>query len=473
MINIARISLLTASLSALPVMALAGPAGQGALPYVASPSYSAKSIAKQIADNETSESAAQKANGVPMALTYLKHETTSLIYLGDQGGVRAYLGRATGGLTQTFYIWPNGVNFVAGTLFDANGKNVSSAQIKAMKARFTAASNNHQARIQPVDPKNITFGKNPRDIPVMHHILDRRGSMYLYIGGDGGTPAYLVKVPASGGAQDQKAHPHGLVQAFYVTPDGNHAVAGIMMGEDGQDITGTHLKRMRQRFSQFIAAPFPGISDNKTAQTVPEPHIHQKSLPAVKAAMNNGSTGTVQVPSSDQGGSTIEGPAPALPAVSKSKFEAEVQYTASFTVGKSTAPTVWMVADPQCPRCHRAWKALKPMVLSGDIKLRVILVDAHQNSLRYNIALMTQPNPGLDWLKGWGSTGNLSEIPAAPAKTSPAYARAVGWLDDNTAFVNKVGITAAPFLAYTSKSGVFHAAQVPSSVKTFLSGLGD
>lgn len=412
------------------------------------------------ASNIVGKTAAQRANGYPMALTYLKRETgSSLIYLGNQGGVLGYLGFGPNNTEQTFYIWPNGVDFVVGTLFNSRGDNISKQQIAAMDQRYKAAMAGKKITAEDVptshSPNAVFTGA--KSIPFMRYVLSRPGMSYIHVGGDGGTPSYLVK----NGSPDavKLSQKLGFAQMFYITPTGRDAVAGIMFGEYGQDITSTEMMQMSQKIRAFLSntasvngssmAPSQNTATKIVAQnTVAEP---QKKADAVPTA-------GVSIPFQES-------------PIKASDFYNAVKYTASFSVGKPSAPSVWMVSDVQCPHCHAAWDSLKPMVLAGKIRLRIILVDDQPSSEPYTISILTQQNPGLAWLRGWGSSPDIGNIPAPPNAHSTAYKTAETWIADNMAFVQKLGITGTPFIAYTDQSGQFFAEQGPISARKFVANI--
>lgn len=89
---------------------------------------------------QTRDPFAQRDARVPPAVAALQAKGVKLTFLGDEGGLRAYLGESANGRMQTFYIAPDGSHFVAGILFTPDGSNVTGVQIGEMRARFDAAA---------------------------------------------------------------------------------------------------------------------------------------------------------------------------------------------------------------------------------------------------------------------------------------------------------------------------------------------
>lgn len=467
------VSLAALVIAAAPTLAHASDGSFGfgsALPLAASSSTGSSAATGTAAGSiakATTTSAASRANGYPMALKYIIKEGVKPVYLGAQGGVDAYLGVSPTGRIQTFYVWPDGVHVVAGVMFNAQGHNVSMHQLSAMKKRFMEAAEGAQVD-QPAGAGYSTIvmhGKDPDAIPVMHHIASQPGVRLLYLGGDGGTPSYAV------------TNSHGGMDFFYPTPDGRDVVVGMMFGHDGRNITAAQVTEHQVEFRSFLkdTAPAPSSESDSTSPA-------KASAPAVAAGGANGANVSVAGDSpASANAQAVEPPAttaspisansPDVQQVSKAKFDATIPYTASFPVGNPNAPVVWMFADPQCPYCHADWQELKPLVLANKINVHVVLVDRVPSSARYNISIMSQANPGIAWLRGWGSTANLGNIPPPPSNKSAKYRQAETWLSDNMAAVRKLRITATPFFAYTTKGGVFHAEQGPPSVRSFVEPL--
>lgn len=404
------------------------------------------------------KSAASRANGYPMALKYIVQEGVRPVYLGSTGGVVAYLGVSPTGRIQTFYVWPNGVDVVAGVMFDAAGHNVSMRQLGAMKKRFMEAADGTQVDPTPSATHSAMMmdGKDPDAIPAMRHIVSQAGVRSLYLGGDGGTPSYAV-TSANGG-----------MEFCYPTPNGHDVVIGMMFGVDGRNLTAAQVAEHQVVFRSFLKGGNGGAGSADTSAPSGSTQA-ASSAPAAQppAAEPQAVPAPTQAPAAPPASPSSQH-ATTTPGVTKAQFEAVIPYTASFPVGNPNAPVVWMFSDPQCPYCHADWEDLKPLVLAGKINVHVVLVDRVQSSEKYNLAIMSQPNPGIAWLRGWGSSANLGDIPAPPPAGSSQFHKVATWLSDNMAAVGKLHITATPYFAYTDKEGRFHAAQGPRSMTAFL-----
>jgi hypothetical protein len=156
--------------------------------------------------------------------------------------------------------------------------------------------------------------------------------------------------------------------------------------------------------------------------------------------------------------------------IDKGKFLAEVEKTAYFPVGKEGAPTLYMVADPQCPHCHATWAYLKPLVAQGKIMVKVILVAALPGSDRVALSLLSQPNPGRAW---WDGEGSESGHPVLPGGTSGSQAERNGqkYLDINMQFLRAHRIDGTPWMGYIGNDGKVYQMEGDQDIPAFLSNM--
>jgi thiol:disulfide interchange protein DsbG len=114
-------------------------------------------------------------------------------------------------------------------------------------------------------------------------------------------------------------------QVFYLTPDGQAVIGGVMWDETGHNITRDQV------------APIPG------------------TIPTVKIGTNAAPSQTIAITSN--------------PDASLLKVVAGTTYG---TIGSAAAPRLWMFVDPMCAFSIRAMQLLRPYVEAGHIQLAVI-----------------------------------------------------------------------------------------------------
>jgi hypothetical protein len=156
-----------------------------------------------------------------------------------------------------------------------------------------------------------------------------------------------------------------------------------------------------------------------------------------------------------------------------SKNQAGLPY---FRIGSESNPTLYMVDDPQCPHCHAAWHHFLPLIASGGLTVKVIMIDGLPGSQPLAISILARGNPAQTFLgqapgyQGEGSTEGVAIAPPPPVG-SPDYAKGQGFLDANDAFAKRIGVTGTPWMAYVGKDGKVYQYAGDTDLDAFLSGL--
>lgn len=465
---------------------------------------------------------ARGAAAVPI-VRYLQAEGIRLTSLGDDGStdgtvVSGYLGEAANGRFQTFYTAADGEHMVVGLMFRSGGANVTNAQIARMFSRFSEAASalpGIDVDSLQVVPEDQMFAGGP-DTPILDWF--RESGMRLSVlsedgDGEGGFPGYFVEVPPTAEGAP------GRTQSFYIMPDGIHAVAGLMVRRGGINVTGLQIARMQETFLEqtrarqeprSVVSPGPlapavprvsaealaGLAPVRQADAAPAPSPVGAAAPAAAAdALEQQlSGGTVasdlaQIPAE----APLEAPAaPAMPtpivqsgpisplppeaaaayrsARSTEDFTAAVRASVFFEVGVGGLPAVYMVADPQCPFCHEAWRQLRPLVYDRKIQLRVIMIAGLRGSDPIARAILARDTPASAWLEGHGST--TMPVPEGPAPGTAEWERAGRFLAINANFIDMLDVDRTPFLAYVAGDGSLYSNMgVPEDMDVFLAAL--
>ena len=193
--------------------------------------------------------------------------------------------------------------------------------------------------------------------------LRANGAEIVPLGSRGGLDGYLV-TPATGGGY-----------SLYVTGDG-HAVAGLLYGPDGTEVTGVQLAAARD------IDPRAG-----TAETTPPEKMAAPALVSAHAEIRN----SVAEP----GSASIAG----LFERSASAF--------GFTLG-GRGPVVVLLGDATCPWSRSAAARLGRAALEGRLQLRVVPVAVLGGEAAHRAAaIAASPDPAVAWFEG-GGTGNRS-----------------------------------------------------------------
>ena len=183
------------------------------------------------------------------------------------------------------------------------------------------------------------------DQPPMPEALDnlvKQGAQVRYLGERHGMDGWLMIK-------------NGKPQYFYVAPDGQAILTGLMFNTRGENVTARQLQKMR------------GEETNKSLDSLTR-----------------------------QSDTDFE-----MPDINQPKSRSEQMYTAIkasnwFVVGQPQAPVVYAFIDPQCPHCHDFINALRDRSYfeQGRMQLRVIPVGViNQQSLRRAAYLLAASNP--------------------------------------------------------------------------------
>lgn len=340
--------------------------------------------------------------------------------------------------------------------------------------------------------ENPLTARENRIAPIVSYLMSK-GVKLTSLGEVGGIQGYL--------GEDAT----GNMQAFYVTPDGKHVIGGILFGPGGKNITGIQIGEMRARFDaaarEFEAAtvtssdeglmePVDGgvgglepVSNNSIGNQEHKNTSDQEAsisdvkivVPEPVASANSNST------SSDFALALPEANAPLMEAsgnpselwiskLDRDEFIREASELPYFEVGSTGAPsTLWLVADPQCPFCHKAWEHVRSSVYNRKLKVRVILIAGIQGSDKIAIDMLSRPLPARAWLDSDGGKNFKLEVDTE----SSEYLKAQGFVERNMDFVRKFNFDRTPFMAYVADDGKFYSTLgLPGDLNSFFAASG-
>ena len=224
-------------------------------------------------------------------------------------------------------------------------------------------------------------------------VLRANGAEIVPLGSRGGLDGYLV-TPAAGGGY-----------SLYVTGDG-HAVAGLLYGPDGTEVTGAQLAAARDIDAGAGAAE----------ATAPE----KVAAPAPVTAHAE-----IRNPVAEPGPTSVAG----LFERSASAF--------GFTLG-GRGPLAVLLGDPTCSFSRSAAARLGRAALDGGLQLRVVPVAVlGADAARRAVAIAAHPEPARAWFEGSG---------AAHPTGAERIAR-------NNALFDAWGATAVPLIVWRTRGG--------------------
>jgi hypothetical protein len=228
--------------------------------------------------------------------------------------------------------------------------------------------------------------------------LRANGAEIVPLGQRGGLDGYLV-APAGGGGY-----------SLYVTGDG-HAVAGVLYGPDGTELTGAQL-----------AAAGDGGARAGIPGTAPPERVAAPG-PA-----------TAHAESERSGDRSSSSASAALFERSAAAF--------GFTLG-GRGPAVVLLGDATCSWSRAAAAKLGRAALDGRLRLRVVPVAVlGGEAARRAAAIAAHPQPARAWFEGGGTAGRT----LGPGTGAERIAR-------NNALFDAWGATAVPLIAWRTRDG--------------------
>ncbi len=292
--------------------------------------------------------------------------------------------------------------------------------------------------------RSMTDGVVPK---VLQYMIDG-GLKLTYLGDAGGIQGYLAESPT------------GKIQTFYLTPDGQHVVGGMLFREGGVNVTGVQITDMRNRYD----------AAKKRAEELASETSKIKPTDYMLPELTQGLTeidpqsvrdGAAAIPDDDEYLSNRDG----------DDMKTQLEEVAYFTVGAPSAPVVYMVADPNCPFCHKTWTDIRPMVLSKEISVRIILIAGLEGSEPKAISLLSRDEPARAWFIGEGSTRGMP-VASPPAAGSASFKTARRYLSRNMDFVERNDIKSTPHLFYfDDQERLFESRGMPKNLDVFMSNV--
>ena len=229
--------------------------------------------------------------------------------------------------------------------------------------------------------------------PDLIEALRANGARVVSLGSRGGLEGYFVNPETAGG------------YSLYVTGDG-HAVAGLLYGPDGREVTGSQL-----------AAAHVGAAAGSGAG------LDRRSTEAA-------TTVTAHAAPAE--------PDPPGAAASRVRLFERSAGAFGFTLGER-GPVVVVLGDAACPWSRSAVASLGREALAGRLQLRVVPVAIlGADAARRAVAIASHPDPASAWFEG----------PEHPADRAGAERIA-----RNNALLDAWGADAVPLIAWTARDG--------------------
>lgn len=237
----------------------------------------------------------------------------------------------------------------------------------------------------------------PPPLPDTLQNLAAKGAQLRYLGREKGLDGWLV-IQA------------GQEQFFYVTPDREAIIMGILFDKTGKMLTVHQVQSLQKgndpTLESLVASPEP--------EADPLAEIQKKIEEAQKLT----------------------------PA---QKLYAAVERANTVTLGKDSAPIIYAFLDPQCPHCHEFIKDIrKDYIEGGQLQIRMIPVGFRDETKAQAALLLASPDPQSVWFRHLD--GDKTALPASIQTNLQA-------VEQNLALMQEWKLDATPIIIYKSGKG--------------------
>jgi hypothetical protein len=277
-------------------------------------------------------------------------------------------------------------------------------------------------------------------VPALRNLVNNGGKLY-YMGERSGIHGWFI-------VKDQQ------VQMVYLSPDRQSIMLGALLSSNGENVTGAQVRDLSQKNSEV---------ERILAGTLKE----EKAIKNVGVQQEGGAAALEADPGARDAAKAQKG---SLPVVSLSPGERllrDFEVAGGASMGKTSAPLIYMVAAPSCPKCKATWKELAPLVKAGKVFVRLIPIYNTVDGTESNQAamLLQASDPLTVWDRFVG--GDEKALAGTPEEIS---SKAV---ISNLNMVAKWNIQGYPYIAYRGKDGRIKIVQgMPERVAAIVTDIG-
>ncbi|MCB9982862.1 MAG: thioredoxin fold domain-containing protein [Rhodospirillales bacterium] len=241
--------------------------------------------------------------------------------------------------------------------------------------------------------------------------LVNEGAQIRYLGKDHGLDAWLTIK-------------NGVEQYFYVMPDGQAFVMGVLFDKTGKLVTVDQVSRLRAQGDTLLdtLAEFP-------------------------------------IPEQSESDESFEFKPPA------ERMFADIEGANWVPFGRLDAPVIYAFVDPQCPHCHAFMQELNNggYFDNGKIQLRMIPVGFKEQTQAQAAFLIASPNPQERWFKHM--QGDETALPAKTEINQQGVQR-------NLAIMQSWKFDVTPMVVYRGRDGAVKIVRgKPNDLKAVLADL--
>lgn len=244
-------------------------------------------------------------------------------------------------------------------------------------------------------PKASAQGKIP-ELPEALQLLVDRGAQARYLGNKYGLDGWITVF-------------QGQEQYYYVTPNGEGFLMGLLFDKDGKMATIDQVRDLQAQSDDVLDFLAVDKVDNKLTEAIKETN------------------------------KAFEYKTPA------ERMFADVENSNWIKLGKESAPVIYSFMDPQCPHCHAFMKDLRKAYLDkGLVQLRMIPVGFREETLAQAAFLLAAPDAQQRWYAHLD--GDKSALPAKSNTNTQG-------IQKNLALMQAWKFNVTPMTIYRGKDG--------------------
>jgi thiol:disulfide interchange protein DsbG len=245
-------------------------------------------------------------------------------------------------------------------------------------------------------PATPSRAQDAPEVPEALQILVDRGAQIRYLGDKHGMQGWITIF-------------QGQEQYYYVTPDGQGFVLGLLFNKDGSMATMDQVRELQSQSDDvldFLAADVPRESMEKAIAETSDAFDYKS------------------------------------PA---ERMFSEVENSNFVSFGESDAPVIYSFMDPQCPHCHDFMNDLREGYIDkGLIQVRMIPVGFREETLAQSAFLLAAPDAKQRWYSHLD--GDANALPAKRGTNTSAIER-------NLQLMQNYKFNVTPMTVYRGKDG--------------------
>lgn len=252
------------------------------------------------------------------------------------------------------------------------------------------------------------------ELPAPLKTLSDSGAQIRYLGKEHGLDGWV----AIKGGQEQY---------FYVLPDGQAFISGVLFDKEGKIVTVEQVQRLR---AQGDAA----VLDTLAANDPIERAQAEKTEPKYE----------FMTPSE--------------------QLFWDIENSNWLPIGQAGTPVFYALIDPQCPFCHEMMVEMKSHIQGGEAQIRMIPVGKTEQSRAQAAFLMAAPDPAATWWRHMD--GDENALPAKQTINTQGVER-------NMLLMQTWKLPGTPVIVYRAKDGsVKIITSKPKDIKALIADLG-